>query len=99
MASAALPVTVTRPAGSLQNRPSVKEDDIVRDLSQLFCAARSEKSRKTLFWLPASDEQTARNFKEYLQSGFPVVSPNSDFAQFLQVRPLIRKPSAAHTLP
>jgi hypothetical protein len=77
-----------------QNRPSVREDDVVRDFSQLFCPARSEKSRKTLFWLPASDEQIAKNERDYAEHGFPVVKPNAEFTRFLQTaRPLDRKES------
>ena len=72
----------------------MKEDEVIRDFSQLFCPAKSEKTRKSLFWLPATDEQVAKNEKDFAELGFPVVQPNSDFMAFINsARPLDRKDS------
>ena len=85
-------IMTTRPA--TQIRPSVKEDEVIRDFSQLFCPARSDRTRKTLFWLPATDEQVARNEKDFAELGFPSVLPNGDFLAFIRTsRPLDRKES------
>ena len=55
-----------------------KEEEVIKDLSQLYCASRSEKNRKTIFWLPAVDEIIAAN-ESVLVSGAPSVARNADY--------------------
>ena len=62
----------------VQGRPSTKEEDVSRDLSQLYCLSKAEKDKRTVFWLPASDEQILLN-ESTLRTGVNTVVPNGDF--------------------
>jgi hypothetical protein len=60
-------------------RPLAKEEEVLKDLSLHFCPASSESSRKTLFWLPASDETIEYSEAKFNKYGYPSVVPNGEF--------------------
>ena len=60
------------------HRSSSKEEEVIKDLSQLYCPSRAEKTNRTIFWLPATDEQIEAN-ESRLSRGVSSVVPNTDF--------------------
>ena len=63
----------------MKQRPIAKEEDVLKDLSLHFCPCNPDPTKKTLFWLPASDEIIEQSEVAFAQSGYPAVAPNSDF--------------------
>lgn len=58
---------------------SCKEDEVVKDLSLFYCASKSEKTKRTVFWLPATDQVVEQNERLVQNEGVPVVVRNGEF--------------------